>query len=251
MRPLVAREQTLGDLNCAVIEFGAQPQIGVILCHGYGAPGTDLVGLAETLADFMEESIAQFRFIFPAAPLEPVEFADFGGRAWWAINMAALLAASQTHSFSQLHELSPPGIEEASDALAACVRDALAALGEHPRYVLGGFSQGAMVSMDATLAGAIPPPELLVQFSGTLVRRPQWQEALRAGRLSRTAVLQSHGRQDPILPFSSAEALHELIKASQPDAEFVAFNGPHTIPVEALGNLALRLRRLATYHPGP
>jgi len=250
MRPLAAREQTLGGLDCAVIEFGAQPQIGVILCHGYGAPGSDLVGLAETLADFMEESVAKFRFIFPAAPLAPVEFADFGGRAWWAINMAALLSATQTQSFSQMHELSPPGIEQASEALAGCVREALAGLGERPRYVLGGFSQGAMVTMNVTLSGEVPPPELLVQFSGTLVRRPQWQEALRGGRLSRTTVLQSHGRQDPILPFSSAEALHALIKASQPNAELIAFDGPHTIPVEALGNLALRLRRLATYHPG-
>ncbi len=50
--------------------------------------------------------------------------------------------------------------------------------------------------------------------------------------------------------FPAPEALHELIKASQPKAELIAFNGPHTIPVEALGNLALRLRQLGSYDPG-
>lgn len=250
MKPLVDRAATLGGLECEVIDYGPQPQIAVILCHGYGAPGSDLVGLASTLADFMEDSVQRFRFVFPAAPLQPVEFADFGGRAWWAINMAALLAASQSHSFSQLHDQSPPGIESASQSLARCVGDTLAELGQDARYVLGGFSQGAMVSMNVALREAVPPPELLVQFSGTLICQPQWQAALGAGRLERTAVLQSHGRQDPILPFSSAEALHGLLRAAQPEAELVAFDGPHTIPVEAIANLALRLRRLASYDFG-
>ena len=246
MKPLPVSEETLGTLDCTVIDFGARPQIAVILCHGYGAPGSDLVGLAETIAERIGDQASQFRFVFPAAPLHPIEFADFGGRAWWPINMAALLAASQSHSFSQLHDQSPPGIEEATATLARCVGDVLASLGAGPRYVLGGFSQGAMLTMNLALSGEVPPPELLVLFSGTLVRRRQWQESLLGGRLSRTEVLQSHGRQDPILPFSSAEALHRLLQASQPRAELVAFDGPHTIAMPAIDNLALRLRRLAS-----
>ena len=45
----------------------------VILLHGYGAPGDDLLGLYEVLG--MPRS---FRFAFPEAPLG----LDFGGRAW-------------------------------------------------------------------------------------------------------------------------------------------------------------------------
>jgi phospholipase/carboxylesterase len=246
MKRLVAREEALGGLECAVIDFGPDPDIAVILCHGYGAPGGDLVGLAEAITDLLEDTAERFRFVFPVAPLQPAELADFGGRAWWEINMAALLAASQSQSFDQLHDKTPPGMERAREALAHCIREVLQQLGEDGRYVLGGFSQGAMVTMDVALSGEVPPPALLVQFSGTLVRKPQWQDALLGGRLARTAVLQSHGRQDPILPFSSAESLHRLVKASQPDAEFIAFHGPHSIPMEAIANLALRLRRLAS-----
>lgn len=246
MMALVAREESLGGLDCAVIDFGSGPDIGIVLCHGYGAPGNDLVGLAEAICDLVGDASQRFRFVFPMAPLQLAELADYGGRAWWEINMAALLAASQTMSFAQLHDQTPPGMERASETLAGCIREILPGLGESGRYVLGGFSQGAMLTTDVALSGEVLPPELLVIFSGTLVRRPQWREALLGGRLRRTAVLQSHGRQDPILPFSSAEALHALIKASQPQAELIAFDGPHTIPVQAIENLALRLRRLAS-----
>ena len=246
MMRMVARDQRLGGLECAVIDFGSQPDIAVILCHGYGAPGGDLVGLAEAITDLVEGAAERLRFVFPAAPLQPPELVQFGGRAWWEINMAALLAASQSQSFAQLHDQTPPGIEQASRSLAACIGEVLAGVGEGGRYVLGGFSQGAMLTMHTALTEDVPPPELLALFSGTLVCQGQWRSALEGGRLERTAVLQSHGRQDPILPFSSAEALHRLIKDFRPDAEFIAFHGPHTIPMEAVANLALHLRRLAS-----
>ncbi len=246
MKRLVGREEAYGELDCAVIDFGERPDIAVILCHGYGAPGNDLVGLAEAICDLVGDASQRFRFVFPVAPLQPAELADFGGRAWWEINMATLLAASQSDSFAQLHDKSPPGIQRASASLGSCIRELLPGLGDGGRYVLGGFSQGAMLATDVALSGEVPPPELLVLFSGTLVRQSQWREALLGGRLRRTAVLQSHGRQDPILPFSSAQSLHALIKASQPESEFIAFDGPHTIPLQAIENLALRLRRLAS-----
>lgn len=241
--PLQIRSAMLGELECTVIDGGDAPEIAVVLCHGYGAPGDDLVGLAGALFDLLDDVAGRFRFVFPEAPLSPPELADYGGRAWWAINMAALLAASQSRTFSELHESSPPGAAEATELLAGCVHEVLSDLGgKKPQYVLGGFSQGAMLTANAVLSGEVPPPAMLVLFSGTLIRKPHWQDALLSGRLSRTRVLQSHGRLDPILPFSSAETLHRLIKASRSDAEFIAFDGPHTIPPAAVETLALRLR---------
>src|SRR5688572_21818782 len=54
----------------------------VILLHGFGAPGDDLVSLAEVID-------APVRFVFPEAPLE------LGGlygdsRAWWLLDLARL-----------------------------------------------------------------------------------------------------------------------------------------------------------------
>lgn len=244
-----------------VVESGNAAAIPVILCHGYGAPGQDLVSLVEPLADWLEDSIEAFRFVFPAAPLAPREMASYGGRAWWAINMAQLLAASQTGTFSELHELEPPGIMEATAKLVDCVREVMAeaqlpgapghgddVLGDDVLgdYVLGGFSQGAMLTMNAALRSDLPSPRLLVQFSGTVVCLKQWQAALAEGRLTKTQVLQSHGRYDTILPFSSAERLSQLLRDAEVDQQFVAFDGPHSIPMEPLMQLAVKLKRIVT-----
>lgn len=239
-----------------VVDSGNAAAIPVILCHGYGAPGHDLVSLVEPLADWLEDSMEAFRFVFPAAPLAPREMASYGGRAWWAINMAQLLAASQTGTFSELHGLEPPGMREATAQLVDCIREVLADTQTEPsatqeageqapgNYVLGGFSQGAMLTMNAALRSDLPPPRLLVQFSGTVVCLKQWQAALAEGRLAKTQVLQSHGRHDTILPFSSAERLAQLLRDAKVDQQFVAFDGPHSIPMEPLMQLAVKLKRM-------
>jgi phospholipase/carboxylesterase len=245
---LQLRHQQYGSLQCVVVESGVRPTIPVILCHGYGAPGNDLVSLVEPLADWLEDSIERFSFVFPAAPLAPRDMSMYGGRAWWAINMAALLAASETGKFSELHDVEPPGMADATSALVTCVSAVLEDAGPSRPYVLGGFSQGAMVTMNASLRSTLPPPKLLVQLSGTVVCRPKWQIALASGRLSDTFVLQSHGRQDTILPFQSAEVLRDLLVAADVDQQFVAFDGPHAIPMEPLMQLAIRLKRLAQAH---
>src|ERR1700741_2128069 len=57
----------------------------VVLMHGFGAPGDDLAQLWRVM-----DVPREVRFVFPAAPLAPREFAPFGGRAWWMIDVAAL-----------------------------------------------------------------------------------------------------------------------------------------------------------------
>ncbi|MEZ4653021.1 MAG: hypothetical protein R3E12_05285 [Candidatus Eisenbacteria bacterium] len=96
--------------------------------------------------------------------------------------------------------------------------------------VLGGFSQGAMLATDVALH-LEEPPAALAAFSGTMLCEERWSELAR----KRTVfpVLQSHGRQDPLLPFSAAERLFALLDEGG-EARFVPFDGPHTIPGEAL-----------------
>lgn len=243
--PLKLRQEKFAGLQTVVAQTGKSPSIPIILCHGYGASGEDLVSLAEPICDWLESAADQFQFIFPAAPLSPPELAMYGGRAWWAINMAKLLTASQSGSFSELHELEPPGIDKATQQLSECVEAVLDAIGDVEAFALGGFSQGAMVTMNAALQSDMRVPELLVQFSGTVVCRPQWQTAMASGRLAETFVLQSHGRMDTVLPFSSAETLRDLLAKEKVTHQFIAFNGPHTIPMEAMMQFGVKLKQLA------
>lgn len=248
---MTSKKCQYGSLRATCIQTGPSPSIPVVLCHGYGAPGDDLVGLVDPLGDWLGDAIDRFLFVFPAAPLSPPELAAYGGRAWWEINMAKLLAASQTGSFDELQELDPPGITQATKSLVELIEAVLAEIGVDSRYVLGGFSQGAMVTMNAVLATSIRPPDLLVQFSGTLLSRPRWQASVDLGRLNQTFVLQSHGRVDNILPFASAQKMHDMFNRAKVSNQFIPFHGPHTIPMEAMEELAKHLKALATLYDVP
>ena len=244
-----ARHERLGPLECTVVNGGADPSIAVLLCHGYGAPGHDLVGIAVEWIKLLGEDAGAFRFVFPAAAGTLEELGMPEGRAWWPINMARLAQQVQTQRFEELHEHEPPGLTEARSALAATVQATLEGLdGQESPFVLGGFSQGAMLTMDLTLRGLPRPPRMLLQFSGTLICRSAWQAALekRAERPEfPMTVFQSHGTLDSILPFSSAQSLRDLLRDAGIDVTFHSFDGPHTIDVDSIVTTAQMLQRLS------
>ena len=64
------------------------PTAAVIFCHGFGAPGDDLVGLAPELVRAVP-ALRDVRFYFPAAPLT-LEMGFGDSRAWWLIDMGAI-----------------------------------------------------------------------------------------------------------------------------------------------------------------
>ncbi len=237
------RAETIGSLRCLVVDGSKEPRIPVILCHGFGAPGDDLASLTPHLIEWIGRDSAGLRFVYPEAPHDLADMGMPEGRAWWPLNMGMLQELLQTNRFSELHDEIPPGIDEARASLEETVQAVLADFPDETPYVLGGFSQGAMLAMDVSLRGSVRPPSLLVEFSGTLVCESLWREKL--SRLANTHVLQSHGKRDPILPFSSAEALRDLLREGGVEVEFMAFNGPHTIETDTLFRLVERLRLMA------
>jgi phospholipase/carboxylesterase len=57
--------------------------------------------------------------------------------------------------------------------------------------------------------------------------------------------VQSHGYDDPILPFKAAEWLRDLLTESGLEVDFVPFRGMHAIPPEALRRAAALMMRVA------
>lgn len=231
-------------LKCRIIDSlaaGQSPTKLVVLCHGFGASGSDLADFGPYMIENSVQIAKSCRFVFPEAPMDLAHLGMPGGRAWWPINMATLAEMHQTKSYEVLTQVEPDGMAEASEQLARAVRQLQAASGlDDASTVLGGFSQGAMVSTDTVLRRGINPAHLIL-FSGTLLCRDTWQQA--AAVHQGCKVFQSHGRQDPVLPFEPAEWLRDMLTENGFDVDFHPFNGQHTIPMEMLRELSLILEK--------
>jgi len=237
--------ETFAGLECLSIDNlpeGTSPSHLVVICHGFGANKDDLASFGPELLGAHESISAKCRFYFPNAPMDLASLGMPGGRAWWEINMAQLAMINQTRDFSELTLLTPAGMLEASEQLAKAVREIQQSCGlKDDSLTLGGFSQGAMISTDLVLRHGFVPQQLLV-FSGTLLCRDDWTKF--AADHSGCPVLQSHGRIDPVLPFEPSESLRDMLTDNGFDVTFLPFDGVHTVPMEALQQLASDLANL-------
>ena len=157
----------------------------VILLHGLGADGNDLLGLAPHWAPRLPAA----EFSSPHAP-EPCDMAPFG-RQWFSLK-------------SRTPEAILAGAERAAPILDEFIDRELARLGlDDDRLALVGFSQGTMMALHVGLRRA-HPPAAIIGFSGSLVAPGR----LAAGTGGRAPVLLIHGDADEIVPVA---ALHDAI----------------------------------------
>ena len=202
----------------------------VVLLHGFGAPGDDLVSLAEVID-------APVRFVFPEAPLE------LGGlygdsRAWWLLDLARLEDELRRGSPRDHRDEIPDGLVAARTQVMRLLEQVESRLPSE-RLVLGGFSQGAMLSLDIALHRDTPPAGLIL-MRGTLLASSEWEP--RMPKLAGVPVLQSHGRADGLLPFGIAEVLRDKLVAAGARVDWHDFVGGHEIPMAVLAAATKFLR---------
>ena len=188
----------------------------IVLLHGYGSRPEDFLAFSQR-SDLPRGT----RFIFPYAP-EPTHPPDGpeGGFMWWRFGGV----------FSDPRHLRFPGLPIAR----ARVIQLLDALEQElhvgsERIILGGFSQGAMLTMDVALHDERPLAGVML-MSGSLVDSDEWVPRMPSRRGLR--VLQAHGRRDEVLPFGPAEELSERLRESGVDVRFVPFDGAHEVTAE-------------------
>lgn len=236
------RQEQLGGLQVR-ITAGTDGRGGgdgpvVILLHGFGAPGDDLVPLWQVI-----DAPRGTRFVFPAGPL-PVPMGFSESRAWWMIDMDRLARDRAAGRMSEISQRVPEGLAEAREHIVAVLDDLKRRLQVNPqKIVLGGFSQGAMLACDVALRTDRPFAGLVL-MSGMLIAQKEWSPLMPKRRGLR--VLQSHGSVDPLLPVFLAEQLRDLLSQAGLAVEWVGFQGGHGIPEVVLSRLGVFLRAVLT-----
>jgi phospholipase/carboxylesterase len=210
----------------------------VILLHGYGAPGDDLVVLADVI-----RSMSGLRWIFPEGPL-PLNMGFGDSRAWWLIDMARLEADRAAGRVRDLSSEVPRGLPQAREAIERFLTVLPSALAvDYQRTLIGGFSQGAMLTCDLVMRTDFPFAGL-IQLSGSLLARQDWRPSI--GKRAGLPVFQSHGTQDPILPYVMAERLRDELIATGLAVQWHSFRGGHEIPEPVLARLSGFITRALT-----
>jgi phospholipase/carboxylesterase len=170
---------------------GGKPRQLVVLLHGVGADGNDLIGLAP----YWAPAVPDAEFISPDAPF-PCDMAPYG-RQWFSLqnrSAAALLA----------------GVRATAPILDAFLDDAVASRGlDASKMALVGFSQGTMMSL---YVGLRRPKALagIVGYSGALIGADTLAQEIR----SRPPVLLVHGDADQIVPPQAFPLAVEGLKAA-------------------------------------
>ena len=169
---------------------GQKPRKLVILVHGYGANGEDLIGLAGQWA----RDLPDVQFVAPNAP-EPVPGAP-NGYQWFPITRLDPHEANR-------------GVVAAAPTLNAFIDQELGRYGLTDQDVaLVGFSQGTMMSLHVGLRRS-PGPVAILGYSGAMPSRVTLKEEIRC----KPAIQLIHGDRDDVLPlgmmFDAAEGLCE------------------------------------------
>lgn len=191
---------------------GQPPRRLVVFLHGYGADGTDLIGLGREWAAVLPDAA----FVAPHAP-EPCAMAPVG-RQWFGL------------TFRDPSEYAR-GCAAAAPALDAFLDAELGRHGLGPaRLALVGFSQGTMMALDAGLRRR-PPIGCVVGYSGLLARPELAAAAPRPG--PRIALV--HGDSDEVVPVEMLFAASDALAAAEVPFEWHLRPGlGHGIDAEGL-----------------
>ena len=163
----------------------------VILLHGYGANGDDLIGLASPLAQALPDAV----FVSPNAP-HPCTQNPFGGGLQW-------FDVWEGDDFDRLAQ-----VRIAAATVDAFIDSELERLGLNDNHLaLLGFSQGTMLSLHVGLRRANAPAGIL-GYSGRLEAPETLADEIKV----RPPVMLIHGMEDPLLNIELMDTAAGLLR---------------------------------------
>lgn len=203
---------------------GSRPQKIVLMLHGVGSNGQDLIGLAPYLARAVPNAV----FLSPNAP-EPYDMAPMGYQ-WFSLRDYSPRAIMQ-------------GIQQTAPVLETYIDAVLAQLElKDSDLALLGFSQGTMMSLYTAprrknaVAGVLGYSGRLVDTAETLKAIPQRADF---------PVCLIHGEDDPVLPIANHHtAMKDLAEAGYAVDGLSIPGLPHSIDEAGIERGAAFLQRV-------
>lgn len=193
-------------------EKGDKPEQIVVLLHGLGADGQDLINLAPHLAQDLPNAL----FVAPDAPqpcdMAPMGYQWFSLKEWTAESILA-------------------GVRDAAPVLEEFLQGLLDEHGlKADKLALLGFSQGTMMSLyigprfKDQIAGVLG-------YSGALV----WDEDVQPDSLKKMPVCLIHGEADSVVPFDAYGHAKEMLESQGFDVSGKSIPGlDHGIDMEGI-----------------
>jgi len=186
-----------------------EPEGALVLLHGRGADERDLFPLLDALDPE--------RRLLGVTPRGPLSLPP-GGAHWYRLGG---IPTPDPATFFPTFEA------------AAAFLDALPVPME--RVILGGFSQGAVMSWALGLGAGRPRPAAIVAMSGFMPEVPGFE--LDLGGLDGYPVAVVHGSLDPVIPVEFGRAASERARVAGADLLWRESPVPHTIDPRVLPEL--------------
>jgi len=191
-------------LQARVRPAAAEPEGALVLLHGRGADELDLFPLLDLFDP-------ERRFV-AATPRAPLALPP-GGWHWYA--------------FREVGSPDPATFDQVYPVAANWLDDFLQSNGVPPeRLVLGGFSQGGVMTYALGLGAGRPRPAALIVLSG-FVPAVEGFELDLAPPLPPFAI--GHGTLDPVIPVEFGRAARALLEKAGAELLYREYPLPHTI----------------------
>jgi phospholipase/carboxylesterase len=218
-----------GDLEVVEVQTSATADAAVIWLHGLGADGYDFVPIVRELQSL---GAPPARFVFPHAPQRPITInGGYVMRGWYDIADAQLVRQEDAD-----------GIRQSQRQVERLIAREVGRGIPPGRIVLGGFSQGAAITLQAGLRATVPLAGLAA-LSGYLPLAATLAGE-RSAAAAATPVFMAHGSSDPVVSIERGTASRDHLLELGMAVEWHTYPMEHSVCAEELRDLVTFLGRI-------
>jgi phospholipase/carboxylesterase len=179
-------------------ETAPNPDAAVIVLHGLGADGTDLMPV---IAALQLPQSARIRFVFPHAPVRPVTInGGYPMRAWYDVFEADIARRADMM-----------GVEASHGQVESLIQREESRGIDSKRIIVAGFSQGGAIALYTGLRHATPLAGI-VALSTYLIGADRLASEASAG-IRAVPILMAHGTEDPVVKLEWGAASRDRLQA--------------------------------------